>query len=424
MVEQVKCWFWIVVFFITLNLIGCGGGGGKGVDNRASDTPNVTTFKVPASTAVIKNVGVLAIEIPKAAFPAGADITVSQAEPSDRPPNEEFKPLDQGEIEISASAAPQAPLTLTLNSANRVQSFGASQEIYLYMTKTASGWAIQNAGTSQIVISVGQFVASGIKSSAKGLVGKIVVSEFLRTLNTPTMMQRGLVDYCFIGTNRDEIVGQKSGTAENIPLESFTAGRVYRHSESGDHSSLVNNEGGWQILQQYLANGPRSDGLVSIELDPNPVDASWDGWYFSMMITNHGDQEIQLLDLSFDAYDRDGKWFDLEWYDPGTAPGVFFPNEHVTLDISISAQENYSCNLRECFDYDRDTIDNAPEIMKAHVLVFTLRYQVQGVTKLVTTQLVCQSTGNVPQGPSVRSLAIHSGPARSGTRRGATMRVK
>jgi|GEM_PF-4327893 len=226
-------------------------------------------------------------------------------------------------------------------------------------------------------------------------------SNFLQKLNTPSSAQRGQVNYFLVGGEDDTWVSPNSALADGVMLEAMTNGLINRQIISGaTHGSAVNDPA---IIKQ-IGQLARSNGPIEASIEPNPAEASQDGWELTITIRNNGSQSVQLADMSFDTYDKGGNWAGIQWYDSAAGSGTFYPNEYRPWNETIAAGQTLHIPIHCWPDYDKHSIDEVPASAQAGSNVISISSLIDGQKEpLVRFQLNRTYGPNHPSPPRTRA---------------------
>ncbi len=229
--------------------------------------------------------------------------------------------------------------------------------------------------------------------------------RFVRELNQANG-QRGHVNYHLVSAGLDLVVDGDSAHARGVQLEEMTNGTVTRHTDlAAGHNSLVKSPAGIERLLEFVAEH-RSDRSVEMVLEPNPVEARSDGWFWTIRIRNHGPTAVRLLTLTFDSFNRNGTWLGATWYDPDSPPGRFFPPEYRRWGLFLDPGQEARLYIRDVPDRNRYTgltIEEVPVEMRARSLEHTLVYERLGQQTTTVSRLTEYYQDLWPADPNVRS---------------------
>lgn len=191
-------------------------------------------------------------------------------------------------------------------------------------------------------------------------------SPFLKELNQYHGAQRGDVDYILVGSSNDLVVTERSAQAADHNLYELTSGAIVRDSLAASHSSVKTNSGQINEIAAIVAD----NGSAGVVWSPSSLtaDAVDDGWRYTLTIANQGFRPVVIDDLSFDNYQRSGTWWNVQYFDPNTASGEFFPNFYRYWGRAIAPGGSVELRLHRWPDYERHYIwQAAPENQAATV---------------------------------------------------------
>jgi pimeloyl-ACP methyl ester carboxylesterase len=241
--------------------------------------------------------------------------------------------------------------------------------------------------------------------------------SFIRKLNDPDrILFPGHVNYYIVGTDRsdlfssDQLAGGDTGLAKNVPLEKITAGAVNRYFLAGNtHTSLLKTPEGIDKLIGTVMQDPAE--VMNFYVTPTDVffNIITNRWKFTSKFENIGPNPVKIIDMMMDAYDKDGKWIETEWYDPTTPVGVTYPQEYYLWNKSMPINSVLSIPISQRTDAN-ETPYNDPSLdprYKAGTASLSIRYQDQATLHVYAKRIKVRLMGvnDVPTEPVWRSAS-------------------
>lgn len=241
--------------------------------------------------------------------------------------------------------------------------------------------------------------------------------SFIRKLNDPDrILFPGHVNYHIVGTDRsdlftsDQLAGGDTGLAKNVPLDKITAGAVNRYFLSGNtHTSLLKTTDGINKLISTVMQDPAEIMNFSATPTDVPFNIATNRWHFTLKFGNIGPNSAKIIDMMMDAYDKDGKWIETEWYDPTTLAGVTYPEEYYLWNKIMPINSVLDIPIVQRTDAN-ETQYNDPGLdprYKAGTASFSIRYQDQTTLHVYAKHIKVRLMGitDVPTDPIWRSTS-------------------
>lgn len=196
-------------------------------------------------------------------------------------------------------------------------------------------------------------------------------SSFLQTLNGSPPLQRGQTDYTIVACGLDMVVPLGSGLGNNVNLASLTAGRIVRDTvDNAGHSSIKSQAAFISEVAELINNNATG---VTITVSPLVAQAVSDGWELTTTFRNTTTKTIKIVDWSMDNYVRDGSWTNVQYYDPTTPSGEFYPNDYRAWNKSIGPNSTLEIDVHRWPDFQRNFIWQTAAINRAGWVRMTIR---------------------------------------------------
>ncbi len=229
-------------------------------------------------------------------------------------------------------------------------------------------------------------------------------SEFLTELNSYHSTQRGVVTYHLFAGGKDWVVERDSALANGIQLGELTGGPVYTYDLPGaTHFNIKSDT--TLIDSMFNSIGLMFDNELSIWTLPSTVEADDYGWRYDIYIRNNTNSSVLLRLLTFDNFGMDGNWLGVQWYDPNTPTGDFFPSRYAEWNLTLGPGETLSppLGIFTWANRNRDYIWNAPTNQQALTIVLSVIGSQNGQQMQASVNVIGNYGDNHPSPPHTRS---------------------
>lgn len=235
-------------------------------------------------------------------------------------------------------------------------------------------------------------------------------SAFLTELNSYHSTQRGVVTYHLFAGGKDWVVERDSALANGIQLGELTGGPVYTYDlPSATHFNIKSDTS----LIDSMFNSIRLtfDNELSIWTIPSTVEADSYGWYYVPYVRNNTSSSMLLKVLTFDNFGMDSSWLGVQWYDPYTPTGEFFPSRYAEWNVTLGPGETFSpsSGFFNWASHDRGYIWNAPVNQRAQTTVLSVIGMQDGRLIQASCNVVCNYDTYRPSPPDTRGGRSHNG---------------
>lgn len=197
-------------------------------------------------------------------------------------------------------------------------------------------------------------------------------SLYLRNLNKLKGGRALETAYFTVGGERDTVVSESSGRANNVPFEQMTTSVVNRWSLDDDHSSMLDTpDGRARLLTRLFVN----DGaFVHAVIDPDyEVNAETDGWHYSVIVTSGEDDWISVDSIEVEIHDANNVWTSLRYV---TGLGELVGN-YTNLSLQVAPHSSQTVPIHEWVDENHTPIYQAPIALQARIHSVLVKYTVR-----------------------------------------------
>jgi hypothetical protein len=252
-------------------------------------------------------------------------------------------------------------------------------------------------------------------------------SSFLTQLNAKSS-QRGSVNYYLVAGSwrslpSDLVVGDNSALGADLTWPSQTAGLIAQHTVYGANHSNIKSDPNFidDILTFVNLNPgyPIVANTLMVTVDPLVNDAQPDGWHYTATLQNTTSSPLTISYLTLDNYDQQGNWIGIQWYDPNTPTGTFFPTNVTACNLTVNAHDSLSLVWQDWTDDNKDPIDAVPTSEQAGWTIVTTYGTVQGEPRSTSVTLERYYQSLLPLPAATRAgHPAHGGVGLIGSARG------
>lgn len=229
-------------------------------------------------------------------------------------------------------------------------------------------------------------------------------SDFLTELNSYHTTQRGVVTYHLFAGGKDWVVERDSALATHVQLGELTGGPVFAYDlPTASHFNIKSDT--TLIDSMFNSIGLMFDNELSIWTLPSTVEADDYGWRYDIYIRNNTNSSVLLRLLTFDNFGMDGNWLGVQWYDPNTPTGDFFPSRYAEWNLTLGPGETLSppLGIFTWANRNRDYIWNAPTNQQALTIVLSVIGSQNGQQMQASVNVIGNYGDNHPSPPHTRS---------------------
>lgn len=206
-------------------------------------------------------------------------------------------------------------------------------------------------------------------------------SPYIRDLNTVRAGRPLSTAYYLVGGNLDTVVGkdsngQSNGAGFDIPFEQMTSSIVNRWELNGDHSTLIDTATGRN--QMLSTMWPRIGTMVQVRTDPTQqTDAESDGWHYTFVVENDGDNPVTVNDIAVHNFDRSNTWTSFRFVSD-RAGSLSDAGDYVKIDLPLAPGQQLRFPIHEPVDDNGTPVDQAPLALQARTHVILARFTEHG----------------------------------------------
>lgn len=206
-------------------------------------------------------------------------------------------------------------------------------------------------------------------------------SPYIRGLNTVRAGRPLSTAYYLVGGNLDTVVskdsnGQSNGAGFDIPFEQMTSSIVNRWELDGDHSSLIDTAAGRN--QMLSTMWPRIGTWVQVRTDPTQqTDAESDGWHYTFVVENDGDNPVTVNDIAVHNFDRSNAWTSFRFVSD-RAGSLSNPGDYARIDLPLAPGQQLRFPIHEPVDGNGTPIEQAPLTLQARTHAILARFTEHG----------------------------------------------